>query len=449
MIRLRASIAAFSILALAVAAPAQVDRHFAEIASLADREYESLDGLYLHLHQNPELSYFEEKTGERLAEEMRRLGFEVATRVGGFGVVCVMRNGEGPTVMLRTDTDALPVTEATDLPYASKIVAKNEAGVDVGVMHACGHDIHMTCWIGAARVLTAMKDKWSGTLVMIAQPAEERGGGAKAMLADGLFARFPRPDFAVALHVEPSFASGEIAYTPGYAMANVDSVDITVRGVGGHGAYPHTTKDPIVIGAQIVLALQTIVSREVRPIDPAVVTVGAFHAGSKHNIISGEAKLQLTVRSYTDEVRALILASIRRIAEGVARTAGVPENLLPIVAISETEFTPATYNDPELAERTMDVARRMLGADSVFKKDPVMGGEDFSRYGREEPRIPIFMFNIGTIPAARIAAAKAGGPPLPSLHSEFYHPEREPSIKTGVRMLSATALELLGAGSIR
>ena len=421
-------------------------RIIAEINAAVDREYESLESLYTHLHRNPELSFFEERTSNRMAEELRQLGFDVTTGVGGFGVVCVMRNGDGPTLMIRTDTDALPVTEQTELPYASEVVTKNDAGLDTGVMHACGHDVHMTCWVGTARLLSTMRNRWSGTLVMIAQPAEERGAGAKAMLGDGLFSRFPRPQHAIALHVDSSVAAGKVAYTPGYAMANVDSVDITIRGVGGHGAYPHATKDPIVIGAQLVNALQTIVSREVKPIEPAVVTVGSFHAGTKHNIISNEAVLQLTVRTYSDEVRAQVLAAIKRITMGVAMTAGLPDNLMPIVEVDEAEFTPATYNSPDLVARSVAVMERMLGVDNVVEEEPVMGGEDFSRYGRAEPRIPIFMFNIGTVSEERIAASKRdGGTPLPSLHSSLYWPVREPSIKTGVKAMTAVALDLLGS----
>jgi hippurate hydrolase len=417
-----------------------------EIRAAVDREYESLDSLYTHLHANPELSFHEENTSGLLAELMRGLGFEVTERVGGFGVVCVLRNGTGPTVMVRTDTDALPVTEQTGRPYASKVVTKNDAGIDTGVMHACGHDIHMTCWAGTARLLSTMKDRWSGTLVMIAQPAEERGAGAKAMLEDGLFSRFPRPDYAIALHVDPQIQAGMVSYTPGYAMANVDSVDITIRGIGGHGAYPHMTKDPIAIGAQIVVALQMIVSREVKPIEPAVVTVGSFHSGTKHNIISNEAKLQLTVRTYSDEVRAQVLAAIARITKGIAVAAGLPDDLLPIVEVDEAEFTPATYNDPELVARTIAVMARMLGEENVVEEEPVMGGEDFSRYGRQAPRIPIFMFNVGTISAERIAASQArGGTALPSLHSSLYWPDRELSIRTGVKAMTAAALDLFGS----
>ena len=281
---------------------------------------------------------------------------------------------------------------------------------------------------------------------MIAQPAEERGAGAKAMLEDGLFSRFPRPDYAIALHVDPQVAAGKIAYTPGYALANVDSVDITIRGVGGHGAYPHLTKDPILLGAQVVVALQTIVSREVKPIEPAVVTVGSFHAGTKHNIISNEAVLQLTVRSYSDEVRLQVLAAIKRITLGVATAAGLPEDLMPIVEVDDAEYTPATYNNPDLVARSVAVMEGMLGKENVFEKEPVMGGEDFSRYGREEPRIPIFMFKLGTISPERLAASKApGGSALPSLHSSLYWPDREPAIKTGVKAMTAAALDLLGS----
>ena len=286
------------------------------VQAQVNQDYPTLFELYKNLHSHPELSFQEEKTSARVAEELRHAGYEVATGVGKYGVVAVLRNGPGPTVLVRTDMDALPVKEQTGLAYASSVTAKAPEGEDVPVMHACGHDINMTCVLGAARALAQLKDRWQGTLIVIGQPAEERGGGARAMLADGLFQRFPRPDFCVALHDDSELAAGSIGYTPGYALANVDSVDITIHGVGGHGAYPHKTKDPVVLAAQIVLALQTIVSRAVQPGEAAVVTVGSIHGGTKHNIIPDEVKLQLTVRSYTDEVRVQTLDAIKRIAGG-------------------------------------------------------------------------------------------------------------------------------------
>jgi hippurate hydrolase len=406
-------------------------------------ELESLEALYKHLHRNPELSYHEEKTAARIAGELTSAGYAVTPRVGGLGVVGMMKNGPGPTVLVRTDLDALPVVEKTGRPYASKVRTKDELGRDVGVMHACGHDVHMTSFVGTARLLSKLKDRWRGTLVMIAQPAEERGGGAKAMLEDGLFTRFPRPDYGLALHAAGDVEAGRIGYGSGYVLANVDSVDITIRGVGGHGAWPHATKDPIVIAAQVVLGLQTIVSREIRPIDPAVVTVGSIHGGSKHNIISDQVDLQLTVRSYSQETRRKILSAIERITIGIARAAGVPKDREPVVKLANAEYTPATYNDPALVERLVPVWKQALGEDRVVEREPVTGGEDFSRYGLVEPKVPIVLFWLGTIDAERMAAAKSSGATLPSLHSPLFWPALHPTIETGVKAMTAAVLDLL------
>jgi hippurate hydrolase len=386
---------------------------------------------------------------------MRTLGFEVTTGVGdygvegrvAYGVVAVLKNGDGPTVMLRTDMDALPVTEETGLSYASEVKITTENGVGAGVMHACGHDVHMTCFLGAARLLTQLKDQWSGTLVMIAQPAEERGSGAKAMLADGLYERFPKPEFALALHASPFLVAGSVGYCPGYALANVDSVDITVRGRGGHGAYPHATKDPVVLAAQIVLALQTITSREVSPLDPAVVTVGSIHGGTKHNIIPNEVHLQLTIRSYKPEVRAQVLASIERITIQTARAAGMPDELLPIVSQEENEFTPSTYNDPVLTERVMGVIADELGPAQVIKVESVMAGEDFSRYSLKDNQIPSLIFWLGTVDPVKAEDYKTAGRALPPLHSSAFAPSPRPTLETGVRAMTAAVLSLMKAGN--
>ncbi len=396
--------------------------------------------LYEHLHANPELSFQEKNTAARIAQELRDAGFTVTEGVGGHGVVALLHNGAGPTLMLRTDMDALPIVERTNLPYASKVHAMEQTGQEVGVMHACGHDIHMTAVIGAARELAGDTRSWNGTLMVIAQPAEERGAGARMMLDDGLFVRFARPDFNIALHVDPTRPAGTVSYVSGWALANVDSVDVTVHGVGGHGAYPHTTKDPVVVASAIVMALQTLVSREISPVEPAVVTVGSLHAGAKHNVISDRANLQLTVRSYTDEVRDKLLAGIERVAKNQARVMGVAEDMLPDVEVKD-EYTPALWNDPELVARGVSVMRTVLGADKVFESSKAMGGEDFARYGREG--IPSFMFRLGTISPERYQAAQQGGPALPSLHSPFYYPEPEASIRTGVKTLAALARDLL------
>ncbi len=414
------------------------------VASRVDAEYAALDALYRDLHAHPELSLMEERTAGVIAGELRRAGFEVTEKVGGFGVVGVLRNGAGLTLMLRTDLDGLPVEEETGLPYASRKRMKDLAGREVPTMHACGHDLHMTVFSGTARLLATLREHWSGTLVMIGQPAEERGLGARAMLADGLFTRFPRPDFVVALHDIATLPAGTVGTLAGFMMANVDTLDITVRGIGGHGAYPHTTKDPIVLAARIVVALQTIVSRETRPIEPAVVTVGSIQGGTKHNIIPDEVKLQLTVRSYSDQVRQQTLAAIRRICRGEAIAAGIPDDRMPVITSSENEYTPATYNDPALTRRVHAALATWLGTDNVRTIDPEMGGEDFSRYGRTAERVPICMFRLGVVAPAAYAESQRTGAPLPSLHSNKFAPLPEPSIKTGVNGMVGIALELLG-----
>jgi hippurate hydrolase len=411
----------------------------AAINKCLDAEYPNLLALYKHLHTHPELSYQEERTSARLARELKALGFEVTTGVGGHGVVGVLHNGKGPTVLVRTDMDALPVTEATGLPYASTARARDREAREVGVMHACGHDMHMTCWTGVARVLVALKDRWQGTLVLIGQPAEEVGGGARRMLEDGLFRRFPRPDYCLALHCDARQAVGDIAYSDGLALANVDSVDILIRGKGGHGAAPHTTIDPIVIAARLILDLQTLVSREINPTDSAVVTVGSIHGGSKHNIIPPEVKLQLTVRTFKDGVREHILQGISRMAKAAAAAAGAPE---PVVRVAYDDFTPAVYNDRALAERTAGLFGRLLGEGHVHKIGPVMGGEDFARYGRQG--VPIFLYFLGTVTPQDAVRNRSGGPGAVSLHSDHYYPLPEPSIRNGVLTMTAAVLNILG-----
>ncbi|MCF6312855.1 MAG: amidohydrolase [Verrucomicrobiales bacterium] len=410
-----------------------------------DQDYAYLFDLYQHLHRNPELSFHEEKTSQRIAKELKQVGFEVTEKVGGYGLVGVLKNGEGPTILLRTDLDGLPVKEESGKPYASQVKTKDDADKEVSVMHACGHDTHMTTFIGAARLLASIKDQWQGTLVMIGQAAEERSAGARAMLDDGLFTRFPKPDFCVAQHVSATLEAGKVAYVKGFSMANVNSVDITVRGIGGHGAAPHTTKDPVVLAAQIVLALQTIVSREINPTDDAVVTVGSIHGGTKHNIIPNQVKLQLTLRSYKDEVRQHTIAAIKRICKGLGEAAGLPEELLPIVTVLK-KSTPSTYNDPELVEQLRLDLEKVLGADNVVSTDPVMAGEDFSEYGRTADKIPICLFWLGGVDAEAVKASRKSGKPLPSLHSPFFAPDPEPTIKTGVANLVSAVLSLAGKG---
>ena len=402
---------------------------------------ETLMDVYKHLHANPELSSMETETAAYLAKRMKTLGFDVTENFGGTGVVSVMENGPGKTIMIRADMDGLPVKENTGLSFASTVVKKDRFGDELPVMHACGHDIHMTTFLGAARELVANKDLWSGTLVMILQPAEEISHGAKDMLKAGLFTKFPRPDYNLALHANSGMPAGMVGITSGYALANVDSVDITVKGVGGHGAYPQTTKDPVVLASQIVLALQTIVSREVAAQDSAVVTVGSIHGGTKHNIIGEEVKLQLTVRSYSDETRDKLLASIKRISENMGRVAGLPDDKLPVVEIKD-EYTPAAYNNPELSVKAMETMAKVIGADNVIASDPVMGGEDFGRYGRTDPKIPGMIYWLGAADPAEVKAARKAGKSMPSLHSPFFKPDAAAAIPVGVDTMTATAVSL-------
>jgi hippurate hydrolase len=413
------------------------------VAQKVGADYPSLDAIYKDLHAHPELSLMEERSAAVVARELRAAGFEVTEKIGGHGVVGVLRNGAGPVLYIRTDLDGLPVLEETGLPYASTRRTKDLSGREVATMQACGHDIHMTVFSGVARMLAAVKKHWAGTLVLIGQPAEEIGIGARAMLADGLYRKFPKPDFVIALHDSATLPAGTVGTIEGYAMANVDSVDITVRGLGGHGAYPHTTKDPVVLAARIVVALQTIVSRETRPVDPAVVTVGSIHGGTKHNIIPNEVKLQLTLRSYTDQVRQHTIEAIRRICRGEAIAAGMPDELMPVIAIAEQEFTPATYNDPALTRRVRAALASWLGADNVRNIDPEMGGEDFSRFGRTAEKVPICMFRLGAVAPEKVTESQRTGVPLPSLHSSKFAPVPEPTIKTGVTAMTAAALDLL------
>lgn len=421
------------------------------LASAVDAELPALLETYRYLHANPEISYLERQTSRFVASRLRKLGFQVTEEVGDYGVegrisyglVAVLENGDGLTVMVRTDLDGLPVEERTGLPWASRARQTTESGEEVFAMHACGHDLHMTSFLGTAAMLAAHKDDWSGTLVMIGQPAEERGTGARAMLADGLYERFPRPEFALALHTSAALAAGRIGLVPGYALANVDSVDITVRGAGGHGAYPHTTKDPVTLAALIVTSLQTIVSRQVSPLDPAVITVGSIHGGSKHNIIPDEVKLQLTVRSYRPEVRRRLLDAIRRTAEETARAAGFPDALLPVVTARDEEYTPSTYNDPALVERLTTALSAALGEAAVARLQPVMGGEDFSRYALDG-EIPITLFWLGAADPQDIRRAEESGATLPSLHSSEFVPLPEPAIRTGVMAMTSAVLELMG-----
>lgn len=399
--------------------------------------------IYRGLHAHPELSNQEVRSAAIMAKAARDAGFTVTEKVGGTGVVAVLKNGEGPTVLIRADMDGLPVVEQTGLPFASKERGVSTAGVESGIMHACGHDTHMTAWIETARLMSAHKADWSGTLVMVGQPAEETGEGAIVMLKDGLYTRFPKPDYALAFHDSADLPAGQIGAAVGWALANVDSVDLVVKGLGGHGAYPQATKDPIVLASSIVMKLQTLSSREISPLDPVVVTVGAFHAGAKHNIIPDEARLQLTVRSYSDETRQKLLDGIRRIARGEAIASGFPDEVMPEVTVKEP-YTRATYNSPDFTQAAISDLKGKLGDANVVVTPSVMGGEDFGEFRRaDEDHIQSVIFWAGGADPQKLAAAKSGGPAVPSLHSPFWAPVADKVITAGTTAVTLTALRLM------
>ena len=446
------SLSIFALLILAALSALPAFAQPPSVENSAASELPSLLAIYKDLHSHPELSTHEERSAAIVAKELKAAGCEVTERVGKyekpgltcFGVIGVMKNGDGPTVAIRTDLDALPVHEETGLPYASTVTTKNDAGQDVSVMHACGHDIHMSTFIGTARTLAKLKDRWRGTIIFIGQPAEETVGGARALLKDGLYTRWPKPNFVLALHDHAQTATGKIGITEGYAYANVDSIDVTVHGTGGHGAYPHTTKDPIVLSAELINAWQTIASRENNPIDPVVVTVGSIHGGTKHNIIPDDVKMQLTVRTYKAEVRDRVLAAIDRIAKGCATAAGLPPDKMPDVQVRQDEFTPATYNNPELTKRVFAAIAKAIGEKNMEHSDPTMGGEDFCEYSLlPDHSIPACMFNVGAVDPAKVAESKKTGTPLPSLHSSKFAPVPEPTIKTGMIGMTSAVLELM------
>jgi len=417
--------------------------HADDISDAIAADYDYLASLFTHFHKNPELSFRETETAKRLGHELEELGFEVTTGVGQTGVVAVMKNGEGPTVLIRADMDGLPVEERSGLDYASTARQIDIKGVERPVMHACGHDMHVTSLIGTARRMVAMRDAWQGTLVLVGQPAEEIISGAAAMVEDGLYEHFPRPDYALALHVAARQPAGKVIYKPGLTYSSSDSVDIRVYGIGAHGAAPHTGKDPIVLASQIVTALQTLVAREISPLEAGVVTVGSFHAGSKHNIISEYADLQLTVRSNSEETREKLLQGIKRIAENMGRVAGLPEDRLPKVDLS-VEATPTTYNDEALTARLDKVLKATLGEDNIIAYEQRnMGAEDFPYFTSVEPAIPGFYFAVGGTPQADLDAEKNGGPAVAGHHSPLFKIAPEPSIKAGVHAMTIAALDLL------
>jgi hippurate hydrolase len=428
---------------VALGAPAMAGNE--ELAQAIAADYEQhLADLFVYFHSHPELSFREVETAKRLAEELREAGVEVTEGVGGTGVVGMLRNGDGPLVLVRADIDGLPIKEDTGLGYASEVTQVDTTGIEQPVMHACGHDVHATSMVGTARRLAAMRATWSGTVMFVGQPAEERVGGARAMLADGLYQRFGVPDAALAFHVSAGEPAGKVMISAGMIASSADTVDITVHGVGAHGASPHKGKDPVYMAAQIVVALQSLVSRELAPLEPGVVTVGSIHGGTKHNIIPAEVKLQLTVRADSMETRDKLLAGIERIAHGVGRTYGMPEDRLPEVTVS-TEFTPPTVNDAALSERLRSAFVRELGEDAVYeKKRTGMGAEDFAFFVMTDDKVPGAYFSVGGTAQADIDAEAAGGPQVPSHHSPFFKIEPEPSVTMGTEAMTIAVLELLG-----
>ncbi len=428
-------------LLLTAAAPAP------DYAAAIRADYKTdLAALFDWFHRNPELSFKEVNTAARMAAELRKTGATVTEKVGGTGVVAVMRNGAGPTVLLRADMDGLPVKEASGLPNMSVARQVGIDGVESPVMHACGHDTHITAMVATARRLAAMKDRWKGTVVMIVQPAEERVGGAAAMLKDGLYRRFPKPDYALAFHVNAQQPTGTISASEGIQYSSADSVDIVVPGIGAHGAAPNTGKDPVYMASQIVVALQGLISRERAPLVPGVITVGSFHAGTKHNIISDEARLQVTVRANDEKTRAQLIAGIKRVAEGVGRLNGMPDDKLPKVTVSEG--TPTTINDASLARRMNAALARDLGTAAVLPFEQTsMGAEDFAYLVQPELKVPGYYFSVGgTSRAALEAAASGKGPAVASHHSPLFKIEPEPAVVTGATAMTAAVLELLGPG---
>ncbi len=434
---------AFFALFVSTLAPAQ------DLPSLVNSELPQLLSTFKQLHQHPELSEQEKQTSAFVASALRNAGYAVTENVGryddgrpAYGVVAIMKNGIGPMVLVRTELDALPVEEKTGLAYASHERSKNQAGEDVGVMHACGHDIHMTTLIGVAETVAQLKDRWHGTLMFVGQPAEETVTGARAMLNDNLYTRFGRPDYVIALHDDGSLEAGKVGVVSGPTLAAVSSVDVVMRGVGSHGAHPEASKDPVVLSAEYIMAIQTIVSRQIPPQSPAVVTVGSIHGGTKRNIIPDEVKMSLTIRSFDDGVQKQILADLKRTAEGIAIAAGVPSDRMPLVTVM-TENSPATYNTPELADRLRAVCVRTVGAENVVPSHADMVSEDFGLFGLEGHQIPTVMLRLGAVAPEKIAESKSTGKPLPSLHSAYFVADPEPTIRTGVIVMTASVLDLM------
>lgn len=413
-----------------------------KIIGLLNKEYAGLVDLYRYLHANPELSLQEKETSARMAKELAAAGFEVTTGVGGYGVVGVLRNGPGKVILVRTDMDALPIAEKTNAPYASKVQAKDEKGNLVPVMHACGHDMHMTVWTGVARMVSQLKNNWKGTLVFIAQPAEEPGLGALNMIEDGLFTKFPEPDYALALHVNSAVEAGKVGFCPGYSLAGIDNLDITVKGKGGHGASPHTTVDPIMIASKLVLAFQDIIGREVPAVEPAVISVGTIHGGTSGNTIPDQVKMQVSVRSLNPDIQQKLIESIKRTCEGIAHSCGAKPEDYPVIEIIKPGL-PAVFNDISLSENLSAHLKTVLGDENVLLLGPEMFGEDFSRYGTTKAHIPSVLYSVGAVRTADMKAEAEGKIKLPSTHSPFFIPDTEPALRTGVISMSSAILYLL------
>jgi amidohydrolase len=412
------------------------------IETLVSKEYDSLVKLYKHLHSHPELSFQEKETSILLADELKKLGYKVTSNVGGNGLVGVLVNGPGPVVMIRTDLDALPIKENTQAEFASTAKAKDESGREINVMHACGHDMHMAAWTGVARIVAQSKKDWKGTVVFIGQPAEEKGAGARAMIADGLFTKFPRPDYALALHVNSALESGKVGVCPGYVLANIDVADVIIKGKGGHGAVPQLTIDPIVMASKIILGFQTIVSREIAPQSPALITVGSIHGGTNANTISDEVKLEVSIRSFDEQVQKQLIEKIKKTCDGIAYSSGLEKENYPVVKMRD-EFSPAVYNNPVLSEKVLEHFSTLFGQENVVRLGPEMFGEDFGWYGREKPLIPTLIYSLGSVNPAKMADAKKTGATIPSTHSPSYLPDLEPSLKLGVASMSSAVLYLL------
>jgi amidohydrolase len=421
-----------------------------DLPTYVNGQLPGLVDIYKGLHTHPELSHHEEQSSALVATELRKAGYTVTEHVGkypdgsqAFGVVAILKNGAGPTLLIRSDMDALPIVEETGLSYASTVKTKNASGQEVGVMHACGHDIHMTSLIGTARAMAAMKNQWHGTLMLIGQPSEETIDGAKAMLADHLYERFGKPDMEIALHDTNLGPAGTVFVTPGAAQASSTSVDVIMRGIGGHGSAPQAGKDPIVMAAEFIVQLQTIVSRQEDPHDLTVVTVGDIHGGTKRNIIPDEVKMELTVRTFTDKSLNIVLDGIRRTAQGVALAAGVPDDRAPIITILKEEITPVNYNDPALTARVKSTLVKTLGAQNVKDGESHMGSEDFGVLGLDGHKIPTFMFWLGAMDPAKFAAADAAGKLLPGPHTSRFEPLPEPTLRTGIVSMTVAAMALL------